>query len=169
MLLNIILSHFQQYRTLLAKVIQFFVSPEKCENQRYKFLTPDWRYVWPSCDLRQADWHLYVYLYNMFGIYAYKDNLLKGSRLRQSVLHINRLQANSGAGPGFQERGFICIKVWGVRFANFISNFLNVPWKWNNLVSQRPNYFIFIGYFITRERGSSEPPLDPPLNFCKHV
>ena len=28
----IILSDFQQYRTLLANVIQFFVSPEKCEN-----------------------------------------------------------------------------------------------------------------------------------------
>ena len=45
LLLNIILSVFQQYRTLLAKVIQFFVSPEKCKNQRYKFLTPDQRYV----------------------------------------------------------------------------------------------------------------------------
>ena len=42
MLLNIILSDFQQYRALLAKV---FVSPEKCENQRYKFLTPDRRYT----------------------------------------------------------------------------------------------------------------------------
>ena len=45
MLLNIILSDFQQYRTLLAKVIQFFVSPEKCENQRYEVLTPDLRYI----------------------------------------------------------------------------------------------------------------------------
>ena len=45
MLLNIISSDFQQYRTLLAKVIHFFVSPEKCENQRYKFLTPDRRYI----------------------------------------------------------------------------------------------------------------------------
>ena len=44
MLLNIILSDFQQYRTLLANVIQFFVSPEKCENQRYEFLTPGRRY-----------------------------------------------------------------------------------------------------------------------------
>ena len=44
MLLNIILSDFQQYRTLLAKVIQFFVSPEKCENQRYTVLTLDRRY-----------------------------------------------------------------------------------------------------------------------------
>ena len=44
MLLNIILSDFQQYRTFLAKVIQFFVSPEKCENQRYKVLTLDRRY-----------------------------------------------------------------------------------------------------------------------------
>ena len=41
MLLNIILSDFQQYRTLLAKVIQLFVSPEKCKNQRFEFLTPD--------------------------------------------------------------------------------------------------------------------------------
>ena len=41
MLLNI--SDVQQYRTLLAKVIQFFVLPEKCKNQRYKFLTPDGR------------------------------------------------------------------------------------------------------------------------------
>ena len=40
----IILSDFQQYRTLLAKVIQFFVSPEKCESQRYEVLTPDRRY-----------------------------------------------------------------------------------------------------------------------------
>ena len=45
MLLNIILSDFQQYRTLIVKVIQFFVSPEKCENQRYKFLTPDRQYA----------------------------------------------------------------------------------------------------------------------------
>ena len=44
MLLNIILSDCQQYRTLLEKVIQFFVTPEKCENQRYKFLTPSRRY-----------------------------------------------------------------------------------------------------------------------------
>ena len=37
MLLNIILSDFQQYKTLLAKVIQFFVSPEKCKNQDMSF------------------------------------------------------------------------------------------------------------------------------------
>ena len=24
--------------------------------------------------------------------------------------------------------------------------FFNILWKWNNLVSQRPNYFIFLGY-----------------------
>ena len=38
MLLTIILSDFQQYRTILANVIQLFVSPEKCENQRYEIL-----------------------------------------------------------------------------------------------------------------------------------
>ena len=36
-----------------------------------------------------------------------------------------------------------------VRFADFISFFLNIPWKWNNLCSLRPNYFIFIGYLKT--------------------
>ena len=36
-----------------------------------------------------------------------------------------------GADPGFLEREFICInaayKVWVVRFANFVSFFLNIP------------------------------------------
>ena len=34
------------------------------------------------------------------------------------------------ADPGFLERGFVCIKVWGgggVCFADFISVFLNIP------------------------------------------
>ena len=48
----------------------------------------------------------------------------------------------TGADPGFLERGFIVIKGWGGRFAVFISVFLNIPWKRNNLVSFRPNYFI---------------------------
>ena len=54
--------------------------------------------------------------------------------------------------------GFIhvYIKVWGVRFADFISFFLNIPL--NNLVSPRPNYVIFIGYL---KNGGI--PLDPPL------
>ena len=37
----------------------------------------------------------------------------------------------------------------GVRFADLISFFLNIPLKWNNLVSLRPNYFIFIGFLKT--------------------
>ena len=32
-----------------------------------------------------------------------------------------------GAVPGFLERGFVCIKVWEVRFADFISFFRNIP------------------------------------------
>ena len=32
-----------------------------------------------------------------------------------------------GADPGFLERGFVCIKVRGVHFADFISLFLNIP------------------------------------------
>ena len=56
-------------------------------------------------------------------------------------------------------------KVVRVSFADFISFFLNIPWKWNNLVLLRPNYFIFIGYLKARgkEGSSREPPLDPPL------
>ena len=34
----------------------------------------------------------------------------------------------------------------GFRFADFIVFVLNIPWKWNNLVSLRPNYLIFIGF-----------------------
>ena len=74
----------------------------------------------------------------------------------------------------FLERGFVCgsrISGKGVRmykgvgrarFANFISFFLNIPWKWNNLVTVRPNYFIFVGYFKTGGReGVQANPLNP--------
>ena len=47
------------------------------------------------------------------------------------------------------------------RFADSISFFLNIPWKWNNLVSLRPNYFIFIGYWKT---GGREGFRVNPLN-----
>ena len=60
------------------------------------------------------------------------------------------------------------------------SFFSNIQCKSNNLVSLRPNYFIFIGYLKMRGGGgggggSSEPPespLDPPLyqkNSNRHV
>ena len=43
------------------------------------------------------------------------------------ITMIIRLLICSGLDQGFLERGFICIKVWGIRFADFISFFLNVP------------------------------------------
>ena len=49
------------------------------------------------------------------------------------MLDIKRTEF-AGAGHRFLERGFLCIKVWGVHFADFFSFFLNIPWKWNNLV-----------------------------------
>ena len=50
----------------------------------------------------------------------------------------------------------------GVRFADFISFFFNVTWKWNNLVSLRPNYLIFIGYLKTwGGEGVRANPLNP--------
>ena len=56
-------------------------------------------------------------------------------------------------------------KVVGVCFADFISFFLNLLWKWNNLVSRRQNYFIFIGYLKTGvgEAGVQANPLNPIL------
>ena len=41
MLLNITLSDFQQYRTLLAKVIQFFVFYVKIEDKSFWLPTDD--------------------------------------------------------------------------------------------------------------------------------
>ena len=60
----------------------------------------------------------------------------------------------------------------GVGFALLIlSLFLNIPWKWNNLVSLRPNYFIFIGYLKTGAgsgvHATPWAPLDPPLMYDK--
>ena len=53
-----------------------------------------------------------------------------------------------------------------VRFVDSISFFLYIPLKWNNLVSLRPNYFIFIGYLKTGgwEGGVQVNPLNPTLD-----
>ena len=55
----------------------------------------------------------------------------------------------------------------GVSFGNFVTVFLSTQWKWNNLVSLRPNYFVYIGYLKRGRVGGlsepPEPPLDPPL------
>ena len=57
-------------------------------------------------------------------------------------------------------KGVHMYKGWGVCFAHFTSFFLNIPWKWNNLVSLRPNYFIFIGYLkMGAGRGVRVNPL----------
>ena len=56
----------------------------------------------------------------------------------------------------------------GVLSAEVITFFLNIRWKRNNLVSQRPNYFIFIGYLKTSAmegfKWAPWTPLDPPLS-----
>ena len=85
------------------------------------------------------------------------------------IKHISLLSTVSpGADPGFSERGFIYIyKCMGARFADFISFSLNIPWKWNNFVSLRPNYFIFLGYLKTwgagRGGGGWSEPFERPL------
>ena len=38
-------------------------------------------------------------------------------------------------GSRISEKGVHTFKCVGVRFAHFITFFLNIPWKWNNLVS----------------------------------
>ena len=78
---------------------------------------------------------------------------------------------STGADPGYLVggggEGFRCVKE-GVGVADFISFFLNIPRKWNNLVSVIPNYFIFVIYLKNCGQGwgssePPEPPLDPPL------
>ena len=58
----------------------------------------------------------------------------------------------------------------GVRSADFIYFFLNIPWKWNKLVSMRPNYLIFIGYLKTGGgeggRANSWTPSGSATVFC---
>ena len=63
-------------------------------------------------------------------------------------------------GSRISGKGVHMYKGVGVRFADFISFFSNIPWKWNNLVSLRPNYFTFIGYLKRGLgwRGSNDPP-----------
>ena len=68
----------------------------------------------------------------------------------------------SRGGSRISEKGVHMFKGVGVPFADFISFILNIQWKWNNLVSLRPNYFIFIGYLKTRGgQGCSSQHLNP--------
>ena len=48
--------------------------------------------------------------------------------INNEIQEVSNIQI-AGMDPGFQKRGFICIKVWGFRFADFISIFLNIPCK----------------------------------------
>ena len=62
-------------------------------------------------------------------------------------------------GSRISGKGFICLKVWAVRFSDLISFYLNIPWKRNNLVALRTDYFIFIRYLKTgAERGFERTP-----------
>ena len=47
----------------------------------------------------------------------------------------------------------VYIRAWGFTLYLFISFFLNIPLKLNNLVSLRQNYFIFIGFLKTGGGG----------------
>ena len=86
-----------------------------------------------------------------------------------SALFVSLIPGVRG-GSRISGKGVCMYKVMEVRFADFISFFLNIPWKWNKLVSLRPNYFsvrpnylFFIWYLKTkRGRGFKRPP--PPLN-----
>ena len=71
-------------------------------------------------------------------------------RINKQLVLTRTVSAGNG-GP------YVFKKVGGGRFADFITFFINIPWKWNNLVSLIPNYFIFIGYSKTRD-GKGVPP-----------
>ena len=75
----------------------------------------------------------YVLLHRLVGIFAIQPRHDK----------TNYVALRPGCIQDFSKEGV------GVRFAYFISFFLNILRKWNNLVSLRPNYFIFKGYLRT--------------------
>ena len=52
----------------------------------------------------------------------------------------------------------VCIKGFALLI---LYHFLIIPRKWNNLVSVRPNYFIFMGYFFKKGVVGSSEPLNP--------
>ena len=60
--------------------------------------------------------------------------------------------ASQGRIQHFCKRGSY-IKVWGFALLILSQFSYNFPWKWNNLVSLRSNYFIFIGYLKTGGGG----------------
>ena len=91
------------------------------------------------------------------------------------ILKKKKNTAHRSGGSRVSGKGFVCR--YGVRFPDCNSIFLNIPRKWNNLVSLRPNYCIFIGYLKTcvfvcvcvcvwggGGLEPSEPPIDPPLS-----
>ena len=55
------------------------------------------------------------------------------------------------SGKGFHMCKDVCVRVcvWGGRSCRFYLIFHKLPIEINNLVSLRPNYFIFIGYLKT--------------------
>ena len=67
----------------------------------------------------------------------------------------------AGADPGFLERGFTCIKVWGSLWW-FISFLLNIPWKWSNLVWTK--LFHFHRICKNGGRGGRSSELPEPLS-----
>ena len=70
------------------------------------------------------------------------------------------LNAHAGTHPGFLEMGFM-YKGVGVRFADFNSFFLNIPWKRNNLVS----FHFHRIFFKKKGEGVRANPLSSnPLN-----
>ena len=61
------------------------------------------------------------------------------------LAHLHMIIWHRG-GSRIPRKGVHMYKGVGGCFSDFISFFLNIPWKWNNLVSLRPNYLIFTGY-----------------------
>ena len=98
-----------------------------------------------------------------------KISIISGTKSNNSVRQREVIDHLGTGERPFRGRSRISRK--GVH-RGFITFFLNIPWKWNNLVSLSPDYFIFIGYMYLKTGGwegglsqPPEPPLDPPLPF----
>ena len=72
---------------------------------------------------------------------SFVKSYLKHDKFPDSALPNNHYKPYTSADPGFLEKAFICINVWG--FALLILSYFS---DLNNLVSLRQNYFVFIRY-----------------------
>ena len=155
--------HMRPSKNPLSLRIRVFIG-RSMGSQGSNFSSGEKLRLWSDCADAQADLNLrstHIPTCNLVLVSNSGDLRLSGSIIRKSRFIFTKewrtIRQKSGCLNPSNERifqvniqmqGWIidCWKgMWG-SLCWFISSILNIPWKWNNLVSVRPNYFIFIGF-----------------------